>query len=172
MQYLKGSVNIDFADIRELLKQLPDEFILKDIRQVQRKEWSKVADEAKRLAPMDTGGLRKMIVTKVGYDKRNKVVFANFGLRKIRTKERQRIRDQNAKRQFNPGVKGGGLEYDAYYGLYLEFGTRKMKAQPFMRPAFDNNFHQVLSDYADALKQKLEWRLEKLKNAQRKKMGK
>lgn len=29
------------------------------------------------------------------------------------------------------------VNLDAYYGMYLEFGTSKMSARPFMRPAFE-----------------------------------
>ena len=35
------------------------------------------------------------------------------------------------------------------YGPYLEFGTRKMPAQPYLRPAFDkskNNIEKILGD--------------------------
>ena len=33
--------------------------------------------------------------------------------------------------------KGKTVNMDAYYAKFLEFGTRKMGAKPFMRPAFE-----------------------------------
>ena len=37
------------------------------------------------------------------------------------------------------GVKKGG----AFYGLFVERGTRRMRAQPFLRPALFNNLGTV-----------------------------
>lgn len=33
--------------------------------------------------------------------------------------------------------KGGGSQQPGVYGLFVELGTEKMRAQPYMRPAFD-----------------------------------
>ena len=35
------------------------------------------------------------------------------------------------------GAKGAKVSVDAFYGRFVEFGTVKMAARPFMRPAFD-----------------------------------
>ena len=38
----------------------------------------------------------------------------------------------------------------AFYGLFLELGTQKMSARPFLRPAFDSNkkaAQKIFSDY-------------------------
>lgn len=65
-----------------------------------------IADEARRLVPVDTGALKASI------------------------KER---------------LDSGGSTYaeasilvGEYYGVFVEFGTSKMAAQPFLRPAFAN----------------------------------
>jgi HK97 gp10 family phage protein len=36
-----------------------------------------------------------------------------------------------------------GPSRDGFYGGMIEYGTKKMKAQPFMRPAFDENGDRV-----------------------------
>ena len=44
----------------------------------------------------------------------------------------------------------GGLGYEAqpgtHYSPYLEYGTRKMEAQPFVKPAFNEQKEQFISD--------------------------
>lgn len=40
---------------------------------------------------------------------------------------------------------------NVYYWRFLEFGTSKMKAQPFMRPALENNVNSVSSAITDKL---------------------
>jgi HK97 gp10 family phage protein len=48
-----------------------------------------------------------------------------------------------------------GPSKKAYYGIFQEFGTRFMKAQPFMRPAFEQTKDQVLDAFVANLNQEL-----------------
>lgn len=45
---------------------------------------------------------------------------------------------------------------DYFYGHFLEFGTRKMSARPFMGPAFESNKLIVQEKMADVLRKELE----------------
>lgn len=45
-----------------------------------------------------------------------------------------------------------GPNTKAFYGLFQEFGTSKMPAHPFLRPAFDENSSKVKSSIANKLK--------------------
>lgn len=47
-----------------------------------------------------------------------------------------------------------GPSKDFHYGLYLEYGTVKMSAHPFLRPAFDSTRQKVIDAMTDEL-----WRL-------------
>lgn len=43
------------------------------------------------------------------------------------------------------------IGFDAPYASYVEFGTYKMEAQPFLRPAFDDAELQALSAIVDSV---------------------
>jgi HK97 gp10 family phage protein len=44
-----------------------------------------------------------------------------------------------------------GPRKDFFYGIFLEYGTVKMSAQPFMRPAFDSTRDEALTILKDEL---------------------
>lgn len=46
-----------------------------------------------------------------------------------------------------------------FYGRFHEFGTKKMKARPFLRPAFDENSDKVQEVIADELRKTIERKL-------------
>ena len=52
--------------------------------------------------------------------------------------------------------KRGTLSQDAWYWRFLEFGTRKMAARPFLRPALESRRTQAV----DAIKERLRQRIE------------
>jgi len=39
---------------------------------------------------------------------------------------------------------GAELEFAANYSYYVEFGTSKMEAQPYVRPAIDGHFKEIV----------------------------
>ncbi len=45
-----------------------------------------------------------------------------------------------------------GVAFEAFYWVFLEYGTRKMSAKPFMRPAADANRADHRTRLVDALK--------------------
>ena len=55
----------------------------------------------------------------------------------------------------------GKVPKDAFYGRFVEFGTAKMAARPFLRPALDNNKQAVI----DAMKARLKQRIDKANKA-------
>jgi HK97 gp10 family phage protein len=44
---------------------------------------------------------------------------------------------------------------DAFYGYFLEFGTSKSAAKPFLQPAFDNHKEEVQEKMAEVIKREL-----------------
>ncbi|EJU13994.1 hypothetical protein LH128_05830 [Sphingomonas sp. LH128] len=81
-----------------------------------------VAEEARRLVPVDTGNLRDSIGISTETKGMN---FARVQLKKG---------DQAV---FVGPMQGKGLQHDGFYGHMIEFGTMHARPQPFMAPAFE-----------------------------------
>lgn len=81
-----------------------------------------VRDEARAIAPRDTGLMAKKIHIKVRRSRRGMSRMA------VRTGTRTQM---------------GMVADDFYYPGAVEFGTSEMNAQPFMRPAYDNKRGQA-----------------------------
>lgn len=77
-----------------------------------------VSDEAKRLVPIDNGRLKKSIGV-------------------IKRKTRKGITT------FSVSPRKGGKS-DAFYGRFIELGTSKMIAKPFLRPALEKSVDETL----------------------------
>jgi len=94
-----------------------------------------ILDEAKRLAPQgETGNLRKALYR---YRSRSqsapgKETFI-VGVRKGKKEYVDNARNRRLKRV----GKKYTVEGKAYYWRFIEFGTSKMPAKPFLRPAFE-----------------------------------
>lgn len=59
------------------------------------------------------------------------------------------------------GGKKAGKGGDTFYWRFIEFGTEKMPAKPFMRPAMDSQQKQALLTFIDAYKKQLDKVLKK-----------
>lgn len=70
-----------------------------------------------------------------------------------RAKELSRIGSENYVVAVRTGRKQQKKDQDAYYWWFVEFGTKKMAAQPFLRPAFETKkneaFQHIRSKLAD-----------------------
>ena len=53
------------------------------------------------------------------------------------------------------------LNLDAYYGAFVEFGTSKMAARPFMRPAFETRRDYAIEAMRAYLAERIPRELEK-----------
>jgi HK97 gp10 family phage protein len=97
-----------------------------------------IRDDAIRRAPEDTGRLKQFIGrsggrVKTGDDRFQATVLV--GLIRL-TKAQQRKT---------------GLTQDAYYGKFVEFGTRFQRAEPFLRPAFDSQKENFIDAFGEEL---------------------
>jgi len=107
-----------FRDIKKKLKKLPLKAKEKLLTGAVRAGANTVRDEARQKAPVDTGLLKRSIQTVKGKPSLYEVKFFVVTKSKIKLK---------------------GIQKSAFYAHMIEFGTIKMAAQPFMRPAFENS---------------------------------
>lgn len=115
----------------EELKKLFEEHLPSEAKKAMRmaaKEGAKiVAADAKAKVPRDTGALRQSIRVRA--------------IKRSRVKVGSRV------------VTGEGFfKGDTYYGGFVEYGTHKMKAQPFLRPAADENRERVIREFGKFLR--------------------
>jgi len=113
---ISGTIELRGAD--ELLKglqELEPAIAKKILRTAMRQAATPILEEAKRRVPILTGQLRK-----------------SLKIRAIKRNNKGRI-----------GVvistEKGFFKGETFYGAFLEFGTKKMPAKPFIRPAFEAN---------------------------------
>jgi HK97 gp10 family phage protein len=110
-----------------------------------------VRQAARDKAPIDSGNLAASIVMK-------RVRQTNLTEEYIVTPRRGKKKDvklgKHAARNGKAG-KNNLAGKDAFYARFVEFGTVKMPAHPFMRPALENNIPAATQAMADRLRARL-----------------
>lgn len=118
-------------DLISKLNSLPEKLEKKVLRAAIRKGANIIRDKARAYVPVDTGELRKSI-TVSGAKYRKGTIALSIKPRK------------NKKR----GIS-------VFYGKFIEYGTSKMAAKPFMRPAYDEAEKEVLDVVINDIKSKV-----------------
>lgn len=136
------------------LRALPSEFSGRNggpVRGALFAATSPMRDEAVRLAPEDTGNLKRNIMIVRDRNPRSSnaaeryMIAIRVGRRSNRVKRAYRLGRINSKLRALTGT-------DAWYGIFKEFGTAKMPAEPFLRPAFEARKMQALSVFSVELR--------------------
>jgi HK97 gp10 family phage protein len=65
--------------------------------------------------------------------------------------------------------KKGNLSQDAWYWRFVEFGTRKMRARPFLRPALEAKRREAVQAMKDRLSERIELEAKNLFRGQQRK---
>ncbi len=133
----------------EQLKQLPAELVSVrggPVRKALARAAFMVRDEARNLAPVRTGLLKEQIAAIRNRNPREHNANEEYGVG-VRAGSRKRY--SNTRRNRRKQRVGG--EYSApsvaFYWRFLEFGTEKMSARPFLRPAFDQTRERALETF-------------------------
>jgi len=120
------------ADTKRQFSALRDSAQRRILRTALRECARVVMREAKTRAPRDTGKLRRNIVDKVSVKPRR--AYALVGFRR-------------------EGKRGDPR--NAFYGGFVELGTRFMPAQPFLRPAFEASRDRLVKVFEDVVQREI-----------------
>jgi HK97 gp10 family phage protein len=163
-----GQIKIHgLAEARKALLSLPAEIVSKNggpVKQALSAACEPIRELAEALAPKDTGRLE---ISVYKFRDRNPRAKGNTERYVIGIRRGKRGKIKKQKEQVE-GIFGIGLikekrtraapelkANEAPYGRYVEFGTSKMQAQPFMRPAFNLNKGLALVTFRDVLSSRL-----------------
>ena len=157
---------VDFQHVqglRELqaaLKELPDRIARNVLRGSVSAGAAVIRKEATNRAPVSAGPKRQG-QPPPGTLKRS--VYQKQ-IRKLSSLVRQTfiVSVRKGKKYRNQGKKGN-LSQDAWYARFVEFGTAKMAARPFLRPAFEARKGEAVAAIKDYLARRIPLEVAKLK---------
>ncbi len=143
---MADGVRVEIGGLRELeaaLKRLGGPVARSAMRAAARAGATVIRDEARALVPVRTGLVRENIVVRVRRDERTSTGSAVRFSILVRTRKGMLNRVKKGVRlhsmAIDPTLKRETLKVvSPYYWRYVEFGTRKMNKQPFLRPALEN----------------------------------
>ncbi|MDD5406010.1 MAG: HK97 gp10 family phage protein [Sulfurovaceae bacterium] len=146
-----------FANVQKALSKLPTHLQDRVVVGATRAAAQVVADEAKQNVPVDTGLLKKSIG--VAQAKKSDTKLGHV---KFYAVAKSKIRGTS---QIDVGGQKGKLKYKihAWYAHMVEFGTSKMAAIPFMRPAFENSGEKSVSAFQEYALKRVDKEITKLK---------
>lgn len=153
-------------ELGEALRGLSADMQKKVARQAVAAGAKVVRDAARRYAPKDTGALRRGVVMK----RARRSQLTEEYLVTISTKEMKKYvaKSRASIYELDGPIRPGGPKKllakkesyeswgDMFYGRFFEFGTVKMPARPFLRPAIENNTQKATEAIAQRLKQRID----------------
>ncbi|KAA9369561.1 HK97-gp10 family putative phage morphogenesis protein [Ochrobactrum quorumnocens] len=114
---------LGLESLRRKLKQIPQE-AKAEIRRALEASADEIVKMAKNLAPVDDGDLQMSVSWTWGEAPKGSMILG-------------RVAGPNDKNDLTITIYAGGGE--AFYARWIEFGTEKMKAQPFFLPSYRAN---------------------------------
>ena len=146
-------------ELNAALLELPLKIRGRPLRAAVAKAAKVVRDEARRKAPVDTGLLKREIIhtrsrSQSAEGRETYIVLIRQLMKKYADTRRNRRAGRVGKRY--------KVEGQAFYWKFLEFGTSKMSARPFLRPAFESRQQEAVRVMADQLKTEIEKQARKL----------
>ncbi len=150
-------------DLLRALGELPNRIQKNVMRSALRAGAVPIAEAARQHVPTHTGQLKASIRVDGGILKDGSpVAFVKAGARFTVYAIGKKGRKTKGKYK-TVGADGSVKYHAAYYAAWIEFGTAKARAKPFMRPAFDGRQAAALQTIGDYVAQRLPVELEKLK---------
>lgn len=146
----------EFAQVQKALEKLPGVLQQKVVIGATRAAAKVIAEEAKENVPVDIGLLKKSISVAKAKKRDTKdghIKFYVVPKSKILISSKVTV-----------GGKRGKLKskVNAYYAHMVEFGTSKMAAHPFLRPAFENSADKSVKAFQEYAINRVEKEVKKL----------
>ena len=155
------SVQVQGLDqLAKALRELPQRVARNGLRAAVYAGAKVIRDEAKLQAPVATGDLGTNQPPR-GTLKRS-VIMKQIPELSGAQKQTFFVTVRHGKKYRKQGKKGN-LSQDAWYWRFVEFGTVKMSARPFLRPAFDMKKHEAVTAIKTRLAQRIEQAAQELK---------
>lgn len=149
---------VEVRGLRELsdaLKALPKKLERRVLNAALMTGAREIAKEAQIRAPVDTGALRRNIRARPGRPMDGHTASVIVNVRRLSSRQVARLKQK--------GGRSAANAQDPYWWLFQEFGTSKMTARPFLRPAFEARKVSAAFTIKDALKRRIEKEAEKLR---------
>ena len=148
-------------ELRMALQRLPREIQAKVLPRAVSKGAQVIAKDAKARAPelsapdpRRTPGLLKRMIRATSGVRRGTEATAFVSVRRLSKAAISRFK--KSLRAAGARVKGANNPNDPFYWRFLEFGTSKMAARPFLRPAFDSKKREAADRIIDVLREGIE----------------
>lgn len=136
------------AEMEAVLRQLPQALAKQALTRALRTAAEPILDEARRLAPVGRASKGRV---RLRATKRGKVTISNYGKLKLNL----RIITVPASQTPHSATVVVSIG-KAFWGMFVEFGTRFMSAKPFLRPAFESKKMEALNRLGNALGDEIE----------------
>ncbi len=140
---------IKIVGAEKLQAKLKKNMTMNDVKHIVRHNGTELQAKAQRNAPIDTGNLKRSIGLEIndsGLTAESEATAAYAGRHngtelQAKAQRNAPIDTGNLKRSIGLEINDSGLtaesEATAAYAGYVEYGTRFMNAQPYMKPAFE-----------------------------------
>lgn len=157
-----------FRELEALFEEIMEDFGSKDQKKILRKavgiSMQPVLQRAKTLAPVDTGAMAHSLrlASSIPSRKAKRSIYIDENDTVISTvttasgKQLEKMKFHNYKESYKQkkDVKTIGVASDARV-IANEFGTAKMPAKPFLRPALESNSYNVVNSLGNSLAESL-----------------
>jgi HK97 gp10 family phage protein len=153
--------DVEVKGLTELLaamKKLPGIIQQKCLRRAMVPGAQKIRDAARSGAREKTGLLKQAI--RIAYNRQestpSRAVYHVFVSMRVRKVGAAYAMGGRAIKKLKAKGNQGSVSGAAYYWRFIEFGTTKMSAKPFMRPAFDSTGGQAVETIKNKLAELIE----------------
>jgi len=150
------SITDEFKDVQKVLQKLPATLQYKVVVKAARASARVIAKQAKANVPVKSGLLRKSIgVAKAKKSATPKDVVRFYVVPKSKVSISKKV---------IVGGRSGKLraKVRAYHGHFVEFGTKKMKAIPYLLPAAKATRGQVVTTFREKIHEGVEKEVKRL----------